>query len=222
MNDFHRLSERQRNILLFMDKYLLENGFPPTIREIGAATGINSTSVVNYNLNKLVNSGYLERAEAKSRGLRLVREFPGGRRRRVQTGEEMCRVRHYGLIVAGRPINVPEDPFSGDVVEVPASYLGGIDPSEVYALTVNGDSMIDAMIQDGDVVILRKTNTVRNGDMVAVWLTDRNETTLKHFYDEGAKIRLQPANPTMPPIYVEAEYCQVEGKVLSVMRLLKQ
>jgi repressor LexA len=220
MKDFSKLSKRQQNILRFMDRYLHENGFPPTIREIGSATGIDSTSVVNYNLNKLVQAGFLERAESKSRGLRLMRELPGGRRSKIKPIIDILQIPNIGRIVASEPVNVPDDyyPDEDNMVEVPASLLGGIDPAEVYALTVKGDSMIDAMIQDGDVIILRKIEKVRNGDMVAVWLDERSETTLKHFYDEGSKIRLQPAHPTMDPIYVDPLHCHIQGKVLSVMR----
>lgn len=221
MEDFFKLSERQRNILRFMDRYIHENSFPPTIREIGAATDIDSTSVVNYNLNKLVQAGFLQRAESKSRGLKLIREVPNGfGSHRVKASDDIAVVKYWGQIVAGKPINAASDRDSERDVEIPASMLSGIDPSEVYALTVKGNSMIDAMIQDGDVVILRRTTTARDGEMVAVWLTDNEETTLKHFYNEGKRIRLQPAHPTMDAIYVEPKHCQVQGKVLSVLRRL--
>lgn len=221
MSDFDKLSVRQQNILKFMDRYVHENGFPPTIREIGSATGIDSTSVVNYNLNKLVQAGYLERAEAKSRGLRLIRQVPGGHMNRVKATSNIFNVPDEGRIVAGEPIMVGEGDRES-FVEVPASMVSGINPSEIYALTVKGDSMIDAMIQDGDVIILQQANDAHNGEMVAVWLTDREETTLKHFYKENGRIRLQPAHPSMEPIYVDPQYCQVQGKVLSVMRRLRK
>lgn len=219
---FEQLSERQRKILVFMDRYIYENTFPPTIREIGKAAGIDSTSVVNYNLNKLVDAGFLERVAAKSRGLRLIKDVPGGYST-INTDTEVMQVPMIGQIVASEPVNVPDDhyPDPENVVDIPASMIAGISPTEVYALRVKGDSMIDAMIQDGDVVILRKTNTARRGEMVAVWLTERSETTLKHFYDEGDRVRLQPAHPTMQPIYVDAQHCQVQGKVLSVIRQMK-
>jgi repressor LexA len=219
---FEKLSERQRKILVFMDRYIYENNFPPTIREIGKAAGIASTSVVNYNLNKLVDAGFLERVAAKSRGLRLIKNVPGGYSS-INTDVEIMHVPMIGQIVASEPVNVPDDyyPDPENVVDIPASMIAGISPTEVYALRVKGDSMIDAMIQDGDVVILRKTSTARRGEMVAVWLTERSETTLKHFYEEGEQVRLQPAHPTMQPIYVDAKSCQVQGKVLSVIRQMK-
>ncbi|PJF30101.1 MAG: repressor LexA [Phototrophicales bacterium] len=221
MKEFEKLSERQRNILYFMDQYMTEHGFPPTIRDIGAATKIDSTSVVNYNLNKLVEAGFLERVASKSRGLRLVKPIPNGRNVMVRSSDTLLRVPHIGTIIAGQPVSIDVDIDPDNAVEVPQTWLNGVDPNEVYALTVHGDSMIDAMIQEGDLVILRKTTTARNGDMVAVWLDERNETTLKYFYDEGSRIRLQPANPTMGPIFVDYRHCQVQGKVLSVMRRLK-
>jgi repressor LexA len=223
MKEFNKLSERQRNILRFMDRYIADNGFPPTIREIGAATSIDSTSVVNYNLNKLVQAGFLERAEAKSRGLRLIKAPPGSKQSRVRTSENVLRVPNIGRIVASEPVNVPDVyyPDEENMIDIPASMLAGVNPDEIFALTVRGDSMIDAMIQDGDIVVLRRTTEAKNGEMVAVWLDERSETTLKHFYDEGAQVRLQPAHPTMAPIYVSAEHCHVQGKVLSVMRRLK-
>ena len=226
MKDFDKLSERQRNILKFMDRYVDEHGFPPTIREIGSATGIDSTSVVNYNLNKLVQAGFLERAESKSRGLRLIRAIPNGRASfsRVQAiVNNVIRVPQMGQIVAGEPINVPDDYYidEDNMLEVPASLLAGANQGDVYALKVKGDSMIDAMIQDGDIVILRTVQQAKNGDMVAVWLTERSEITLKYFYDEGSRVRLQPAHPTMEPIYVDPKHCKVQGKVLSVLRRLK-
>jgi repressor LexA len=223
MKEFHKLSERQRNILRFIDRYIDDNGFPPTIREVGEATGIESTSVVNYNLNKLVDAEFLDRTAAKSRGLRLIRDIPNSRKQRVKSAMNQPKVPMMGQIVAGEPINVPDDayPDEDNMVEVPESLLSGLNPSDVYALTVKGHSMIDAMIQDGDTVILRKANTAVNGDMVAVWLTDRSETTLKYFYSEKDQIRLQPAHPTMDPIYVDPTICQVQGKVLSVIRRLK-
>ncbi|MCA9889747.1 MAG: repressor LexA, partial [Anaerolineae bacterium] len=104
------------------------------------------------------------------------------------------------------------------MIDVPATLLGNNDPSHVFALTVRGDSMIDAMIAENDVVILREQRTANNGDMVAVWLPENGETTLKYFYKEGDKVRLQPAHPTMEPIYVDAKKCEVHGKVLSVIR----
>lgn len=222
VKDFKKLSERQRNILNFMYDYMEDKGFPPTIREIGEATDINSTSVVNYNLNKLVNAGYIDRSDKVSRGLRLVAKIPGKSERKVRASDVVERVPMIGKIAAGLPIEVPEDighSFDDDdMLDIPPFLLGGVDATQVFALEVEGDSMIDAMISEGDIVLLRSTQTAKNGDMVAVWLPDRGETTLKYFYNEGAKIRLQPAHPTMDDIYVDARNCEIRGKVLSVIR----
>lgn len=226
LKEFKKLSERQQNILQFMVNYMNDNGFPPTIREIGTATDIQSTSVVNYNLNKLVEAGYIERTDKKSRGLRVVARVPGTKSpRTVRMAEQRTAVPMIGQIVAGQPVEVPEDIShyydEEDFLDLPPYLLNGIDPTQVFALTVKGDSMIDAMVGDGDVVILRHQQTANNGDMVAVWLPERGETTLKYFYKEGDKIRLQPAHPTMDAIYVDARNCEVRGKVLSVIRQVR-
>jgi len=218
---FDQLSERQKNILHFIDRYIHDNGFPPTIRDIVSATNITSTSVVNYNLNKLVEAGFIERETFSSRGLRLIKDIPGGYQT-VKASSDVLMIPLIGQIVASEPVNVPDD-FSTDpedAIEIPPSMLGTMDLSEVYALRVKGDSMIDAMIQDGDVVILRRAETARNGEMVAVWLDERSETTLKRFYNENGRVRLQPAHPTMDPIYVDPRHCHIQGKVVSVMRIV--
>lgn len=220
MRDRNKLSDRQRNILKYMESYLDSHGFPPTIREIGEATGIASTSVVNYNLNKLMTAGYLERSSRMSRGIRLMK---GQAKNKgvfgVQPTNQTMRVPMYGQIVASAPVPIPDDmEYPDEAVEVTSSMLNGADPTQVFALRVKGDSMIDAMIQNGDIVIFRKQATANDGDMVAVWLDERGETTLKYFHPEGARIRLQPAHPTMQPIYVPADHCQVQGRVLSVIR----
>jgi repressor LexA len=220
MRDRSKLSERQRNILRYMETYLKDHGFPPTIREIGEATGINSTSVVNYNLNKLVEAGHLAREARASRGLRLVKNGRGNTQA-VQPAIQLVRVPLVGQIVASAPVPIPEemDRTYDDPVEVPPSMLHGTAASDVFALKVKGDSMIDAMISDGDIVIFRRQQVAQNGEMVAVWLPDRSETTLKYFYRENdTTVRLQPAHPTMEPIYVHPANVQIQGRVLSVIR----
>jgi len=220
--EFNKLSERQQHILHFMHDYMQDRGFPPTIREIGEATDINSTSVVNYNLNKLVDAGYLARSDRVSRGLRLVGHIPGKTEKKVRSFSDAQRIPLIGLIAAGQPIEVPADLGHNidedDFLDIPPFLLSGVDASEVFALEVQGDSMIDAMISDGDIVLLRHQQTARNGEMVAVWLSERGETTLKYFHREGDKVRLKPAHPTMEDIMVDARNCEVRGKVLSVIR----
>ena len=157
MRERSKLSDRQRSILRFMETYLERNGFPPTIREIGEATGINSTSVVNYILNKLVSAGYLARSARASRGIRLVKGSTASSANRktaavhnVQAAAKLARVPMVGQIVASEPVSIPEDMgyyYDEDsVIEVPPAMLNGADPSEVFALRVKGDSMIDAMV----------------------------------------------------------------------------
>lgn len=218
MRDKNKLSEKQKNILRFMDSYIDQHGFPPTIREIGNAIGIQSTSVVNYNLNKLVTAGYLMREAQAARGLRLTNKG-GSTRKPVMPAARVVSVPLMGQIVAGKPLPIFDDTVSvEDPIEVMPSMLHGSDPEEVFALRVKGDSMIDALINEGDIVLFKKQATANNGEMVAVWLPDRNETTLKRFYHEGDRIRLQPAHPSMEPIIVSASNCQVQGRVLAVIR----
>lgn len=223
MKEFHRLSQRQQNMLRFMQRYTRERGFPPSIREIGEECDIGSTSVVNYNLNRLVDAGFIERSGKVSRGLRIIRAIPGFSPARPVIGASgQHRVALVGRIAAGEPISLPEDIGhhieEDDYITVPPRLLGGYDASEAFALTVRGDSMIDAMIKDGDIVILRRQNTAENGEMVAAWLPEDNETTLKSFFREAGRIRLQPANRDYEPIFVHPANCEIKGKLLSVMR----
>lgn len=220
------LSSRQKKILSFIERFIGKNGYPPTIREIGEAVSIASTSVVNYNLNKLVDRGYLERSPEVSRGLRLVKaestqELPV----RYAEGGSLFPVPLVGKIVASAPVPLPGEDFgyyydTDDMIDVPQSLISGTPGDELFALRVNGDSMIDAMVADGDIVVLKRQNIAQNGDMVAVWLRERGETTLKSYFNEGKLVRLQPANPTMDPIYVDATQVEIQGRVLAVLRML--
>jgi repressor LexA len=210
------LSERQKRIVKFLGEYVEENGYPPSIREIGAAAGISSTSVVSYNLKRLEEKGYISRDREISRGLKLA--APG----RQMAPQALVRIPLLGRIVAGEPLPVPGSDFAlmGDeTVELTRDILG--DPEGLYALQVQGDSMIDALINDGDIVVMRHQQKVENGEMAAVWLKENEEVTLKRFYDEGAQVRLQPANPTMGPIYVNPRQVEVQGKVVMVVRQLQ-
>lgn len=224
------LSKRQQNILRFISTYRAEFDRPPTIREIGKSVNISSTSVVNYNLTRLEDLGYLNRDAEVSRGISFTDkalDFLGAMAEKAndvaaQVAESLglVKVPLLGNIVAGEPIEVGNDGFSvydeEDAIEVSASMLSGRQDN-LFALRVSGDSMIDAMVNDGDIVIMRKQETANNGDMVAVWLAG-DTTTLKYFYYDGDRIRLQPANPTMDPIYVEPEAVQVQGRVMMVLR----
>lgn len=207
------LTERQHKILEFLNEYVEENGYPPSIREIGDAAGISSTSVVSYNLKRLEEKGYIDRDPAVSRGLKLAGAGPA----------QLVRLPLLGRIAAGEPLPVPASdfPLMGDeTIELTRDILGGAEG--LYALQVEGNSMIDALVYDGDVVVMRYQEQVENGEMAAVWLKDREEVTLKHFYqEEGGRVRLQPANPTMHPIYVDdPRQVEVQGKVVMVIRRL--
>lgn len=220
------LSKRQQNILDYIAEYMKEHLRPPTIREIGKAVDISSTSVVNYNLTKLTERGLLQREAEVSRGLRLTEKahrlynLVSTAADSIAENVNMLRIPMLGNIVAGEPIEVGNDDFStyddDDAIEIGANMLTGA-TNDLFALRVSGDSMIDAMVNDGDVVIMRKQETARDGEMVAVWLTD-DTTTLKYFHREKDKIRLQPANPTIAPIYVDPQDVRVQGKVMMVLR----
>jgi repressor LexA len=210
-----KLSARQEAMVDFIAKFLDQNGYPPTIREIGKACGISSTSVVNYNLTKLEREGFLVRDREVSRGLRLAAD-------QVHNAiNALIRVPLVGRIVASEPCPVPGSDFSffgaDEAIELTRDIVDEYE--DLYALQVKGDSMVDAMINDGDIVIMRPHQDVQNGDLVAVWLADKEETTLKRIYREGSRIRLQPANPTMGPIIIEnPQSVQVQGRVVAVIR----
>ena len=208
------LSERQQKILDFVKSFTLDNGYPPTIREIGKAVNISSTSVVNYNLDALQRAGFIYRDRTVSRGIRLregLEELTGA--------THLIKVPLLGPIAAGEPLLRFEGSYEvDDFVELSGDLVP--ETEGMYALKVEGTSMIDALINDGDIVIMRHTNTATNGDMVAAWLPDREETTLKRFFHEGNQIRLQPENKTMDPIYVDADKVDVQGRVVAVIRRL--
>jgi len=209
------LGERHQKILNFIEDYQRKSKHPPSIREIGEHCDISSTSVVNYYLDQLEKNGHIERDRKISRGVRLTGNTPLG---------DMLRVPMLGRIVAGEPIPVPASDFGNftpeDSVEIAMSLMPSKEKGkDLFALEVQGDSMIDAMINDGDIVILKPAQDARNGDMVAVWLNDKNETTLKYFYKERDGYRLQPANPTMKPIMIKkTESLEIKGKVVMVIR----
>ena len=234
-----KLTERQKKILEVLEDFQNNTGYPPSIREIGLHTGITSTSVVNYYLDQLEELKYIERDGHVSRGIRLVKPLSalkgaasaGVAAAQAAAGKveqavaEMLHIPMVGRIVAGSPMPVPSSSFSyydaESMVDVASSLLPARerDTSSLFALEVQGDSMIDAMINDGDLVIMKPAQEARNGEMVAVWLNDKEETTLKYFYLENGKVRLQPANPTMGPIIVDdPTTVQIQGKVVMVIR----
>jgi repressor LexA len=206
------LSARQEQILEFIRRFGREQGFPPAIRDIVAGCRISSTSVVAYNLDVLEEQGYLKRHRDVSRGIEL-----SGR----DNQERQFQVPLIGIIAAGAPIPVPmPDSWnvtpSSDTVPVLEDLILG--RRDVYALKVKGTSMIDALINDGDIILLEHTNTVENGETAAVWLKQEKETTLKKVYRENGLIRLQPANSTMQPIYTPADNIEIQGRLIAVIR----
>jgi len=212
------LSERQKKMYAFITKFSNEKGRPPTIREIGFDVGISSTSVVNYNLNILVTKGLISREKEVSRGLRVV-----GNQAKMMAGNlvNAIQIPLLGVIAAGSPIPVPErglEPL--DTLTLTRDLIA--EQEGLFALKVKGNSMIDALINDGDIVVMKKQESAENGEMCAIWLRDKNETTLKRFYREREKnrIRLQPMNPTMKPIYASSKNVEIQGKVVLVVRQL--
>jgi len=211
------LSERQQKMYDYIHRFSRDKGRPPTIREIGAQVGISSTSVVNYNLNILVREGLIHREKEVSRGLRVVGK--NGRNNDVDS----VQIPLLGRIAAGSPIPVPGEGltrFDGEMISLTRDIIQ--EQEGLFALKVKGDSMIDALINDGDIVVMKKQETAENGEMVAVWLREEKETTLKRVYREKKQIRLQPMNPTMKPFYAPADNVQVQGKVLLVIRQLQK
>lgn len=211
-----RLSLRQQGILNFISEFKRKHGYPPTIREIGAALKISSTSVVNYNLNILEQRGLITRDRTVSRGINLVDDGNG---REYAPTPAPFDIPVLGTIAAGEPIPIPQEGFTPVGYETIALTRDIVrNPEGIYALRVRGDSMIDALINDGDLVIMRHQPYVENGEMAAVWLTEENETTLKRFYLEDNRVRLQPANPAYKPRYVSPDKVRVQGKVIAVIR----
>ena len=214
------LTEKHVKVLEFMSNYQGENGRPPSIREIGEKVKISSTSVVNYYLDQLKKMGYLERDDRVSRGVRLTEKV----NEIIQSTTELLRVPILGPIAAGPLMLVPEPGINYmnekeyDAVDIARSLLSAKEKgNDLYALEVKGDSMIDAMINDGDIVVMKPAVEARNGEMVAVRVND--EYTLKYFYKEKDRYRLQPANPTMKPIFLKkTEQPEINGKVVIVIR----
>ena len=220
------ITEKHIRVLEFLVKYQEENGRPPSIREIGEKVKISSTSVVNYYLDQLEKMEYLERDDRVSRGLRLTEKV----KEVVQIATEMLHVPILGPIAAGIPLpelqpgaNYITD-NQADAVDIARSLLPSKEKGDnLYALQVKGDSMIDAMINDGDIVVMKPASEARNGEMVAVWLPRDNEATLKYFFKEKDRYRLQPANPTMKPIFIKkTEPLEIKGKVVMVIRRMEK
>jgi repressor LexA len=211
-----KLSDKQRRIIKYIDRFLGETGYPPSIRDIQRGCDISSTSVVDYNLNILENRGFIDRHADVSRGIKLLTK--------TSTSEKMVAVPVVGMIAAGKPIPVPT-PDTWDIAAVsetmgvPAELTGG--KENIFALRIKGTSMIDALINDGDIVIMQSISAVENGQMAAVWLKSEKEVTLKKVYVEPDRIRLQPANSQMQPFYTQLDNIEIQGRVIAVIRQMK-
>lgn len=209
------LSETQLKILAFLRRYIDQRGYVPSVREIQEGCGLSSTSVVQYNLVALERMGYIRRRRDVARALQVL--WPPGTRR---TGT--VAVPLVGVIAAGGPLPVVAEeawsPAWEDVLELPADLVGGRE--DVFAVRVRGNSMVDALVGDGDIVLLERTAAIRDGDMVAAWLKREGEATLKRIYREGRRVRLEPANPTYSPVVTDARNVEVQGRVVAVLRAL--
>ena len=208
------LSDKQQRILEFVNDFLEDKGYPPTVRDIQKACQISSTSVVDYNLTLLERAGHIRRDAEVSRGIELLAR---------RTRKAALSIPLVGVIAAGEPIPVPSaETWRGtetlESLELPDSLLRN--RQQVFALRVRGFSMIDAFINDGDIVLIQANSQVESGDMVVAWLKEEKEVTLKRFYQEGERVRLQPANSEMRPIYTQANNLEVQGKVVGVIRML--
>ena len=211
-----QLPVRRQKILDFIQDFITDNGIPPTVRDIQRACDVSSTSVVDYNLHKLRQAGYLNRRPDVARGIELLDE--GG-----QPVSSVPRIQIVGAIAAGMPIPVFSTQGAASSAEFDTIEVSPDLPrrhGRLYALAVKGTSMIDALIDDGDVVIVKPGPEAANGEMVVAWLKSEEEATLKKFYLEGDQVRLQPANSRMDPIYSAADNVEVHGKVVAVIRKL--
>jgi repressor LexA len=204
------LSPKQEQILEFLRSFIEDKDYPPSIRDIQDGCGISSTSVVDYNLRKLEEKGLIRRDREVSRGIEVL-GARGGRRARI------IEIPVLGAIAAGQPIPVPTAERWGseveDTVAVTEDMVRG--KTNVFALRVKGNSMIEDLIDDGDIVFLEPARSANDGDKVAVWLKDRGEVTLKRIYHEGNKVRLQPANSSTKPIYTSADNVEIQGRFIS-------
>lgn len=197
-------------ILCFIETFRNTKGYSPTVREIAEGCSISSPSVVHYHLKALERAGLLSRQKEKFRSISLANE-----------SVPSIEVPLLGVIAAGHPIWVPDETpqTTAERIAVPAEMVRG--NKSAYALRVTGNSMVDAMIADGDIVIMEQPADVSNGDVVAIWLKNEQEVTLKKIYFDGEQVRLQPCNPYMMPIYHHSSNVEVQGRVVGVLRTLR-
>jgi repressor LexA len=199
-------------ILNFIRKFLDERGYAPTVRDIARGCNISTPSVVQHHLNKLESQGHIHRDPEIFRSIQLVE------RKREATS----RVPLMGTIAAGKPIPVPTSDTWTSIPEETLQLTDEVTRGKrgIYALRVKGFSLIDALVGDGDIVLVQPTSTVEDGEMAAVWLKIEQEVTLKKVYHEAGQIRLQPANKEMEPMYYPPEDVEIQGRVIGVLRKL--
>ena len=204
------ISSKRKRVLDFITRFIEEKGYAPSMRDIADGCTISSPSVAQYYVKALEREGYIHRTHEISRSIALTKKHA------------VATVPVLGTIAAGQPIPVPSaDTWAttpDETIELPDYLARGL--TDLYALRVKGTSMIDALIDDGDVVVMRSANTTEDGQTVAVWLKDRQEVTLKKIYREADRIRLQPANKLMEPIYSQPDNVEIQGKVVAVLRRL--
>ena len=203
-----KITRRQEDVLDYIKKYIVEHGYPPATREIGAALGLSSPATVHTHLKKLEDAGYIKKTNSKFRTIEILvdNEYE-------VKDEEIVKVPLLGRVACGNPIEAIEDP--NDWFTLPATLIPA--KEEIFTLKCSGDSMINVGIYDGDIVIVQKQKVARNGDIV-VAMTEDNEVTLKTFYKESDHIRLQPENDTMDPIILNN--CVILGKAIGLYRSL--
>ena len=202
------LTGKQKQVLDYIKKYVAEHGFPPSTREIGAALGLSSSATVHVHLQKLINAGAIKKTGSKFRTIELLvdNEY-------ANSSEDIVKVPLLGTITCGSPIEAIETP--DEFFSLPISLIPN--NKKVFTLKAEGESMINKGIYDGDVVIIEQKNTCNNGDIV-VAMVNENEVTLKTFYQEKDRIRLQPENDTMEPMYFDN--VTILGKAIGLYRKL--
>ena len=205
------LNKREKDIIKYISKQVEINGYPPSVREIGKAVGLSSTATVHGYLAKLTKKGYIKKEDQKGRALKLLKGGLEDKKptKDVYSGREMVDVPIVGKIAAGEPILAEQN--ITDTFPIPLDFVGN---SESFMLKVRGDSMIEAGILDGDLILVKQQNTARNGQIVVALIED--EATVKTFYKESDHVRLQPENSSLDPIIVPD--CTILGVVGGVFR----
>jgi len=214
-------SDKPERILAFLRDYFARYHYPPSVRDIVEGCQLSSTSVADYNLKILEREGHIRRDRERARTISLTQPVEPVQPAQLETSVYSLAVPLLGSIAAGTRSLVPEGvdvEHAESKIAVTSDMLAGRDPERVFALTVRGDSMIDALIADNDTVILEEAQHISNGQMAAVWLREENICTLKRLYYEQGQVRLQPENPTMDPMFTDESNMQIQGRVVSIIR----